>query len=134
MYTGTGYATVSNPIIPLFAVVICLQYIPFLVLCLYLTCRLLKYCCVQTICKKRTEINNTNEPAQPEQAPLIVPVTYTTVSIDDADNMNDLHADRVKEILAGTMISSMFLKQLKSINMHWPINVPNIAGNLTKIE
>ena len=81
--------------IPLFAVVVCLQYIPFLVLCSYLTYRLLKPCCIQTICKNMKEENPTNdEPPAEDQAPLISDVPVTTVSLDDfvAD---DLYADRI---------------------------------------
>ena len=66
--------------------------IPFLVLCLYFPYRLVKHCCVQTICKNKTERNTANEPPPEEQAPFIVPVT--PVSVDDyiAD---DLYADRM---------------------------------------
>ena len=65
---GAGFDTVIQSNIPLFAVVISLQYISFLVLCLYLTYRLLKhYCCVRTICKEETEISDTNVPAAPQE-------------------------------------------------------------------
>ena len=57
-----GFVTaVFIPTIPLFAVVVCLQYIPFLVLCSYLTYRLLKPCCIRTICKNMKEENPTND-------------------------------------------------------------------------
>ena len=74
-------------------------FFPFPVLCLYLIYRLVKYCCVRTICKIRQERNpgnvqqpNRKKTSNKEQAPLIVPVT--TVSIDHyvAD---DLYADRM---------------------------------------
>ena len=71
---------------------ICIMYIPFLALCLYLTYCLVKLCCIQIICKK-TERNAVDEPPpDQEQAPLIVPVT--TVSVNDfvADSM---YADRI---------------------------------------
>ena len=44
--------------------------IPFLVLCLYFPYRLVKHCCVQTICKNKTERNTANEPPPEEQAPF----------------------------------------------------------------
>ena len=63
-------------------------------LCLYLTYHcLVKLCCVQTICKNKTERNAVDEPPpDQEKAPLIVPVT--TVSVNDfvADSM---YADRI---------------------------------------
>ena len=72
----------------------CLMYVPFLALCLYLTYRLLKFCCVQTFRKIKTKKNAVDEEPEPdqEQAPLIVPVS--TVSINDfvADSM---YADRI---------------------------------------
>ena len=66
-------------------------YTPFLALCLYLTYRLLKLCCLRIICKKNKEMNPGNE-SQPERAPLVVPVT--TVSVNEYVP-DDLYADRV---------------------------------------
>ena len=74
-------------------------YTPFLVLCLYLTYRLFKLCCVRIICKNKKERNTGNE-RQPnrkrksdrERAPLIVPVTTVSVNNYIAD---DLYADRI---------------------------------------
>ena len=83
-------------IIPIIMPIIslCLMYVPFLSLCLYLTYRLLKFCCVQTFRKIKTKKIAVDEEPEPdqEQAPLIVPVS--TVSINDfvADSM---YADRI---------------------------------------
>ena len=75
-------------------IALCIMYIPFFALCLYLTYHcLVKLCCVQTICKNKTERNAVDEPPpDQEKAPLIVPVT--TVSVNDfvADSM---YADRI---------------------------------------
>ena len=70
----------------------CIMFIPFLGLCLYITYRLLKPCCLQILCKNKTERNAVDEEPDQEQAPLIVPVT--TVSVNDfvADSM---YADRI---------------------------------------
>ena len=70
----------------------CIMFLPFLGLCLYITYRLLKPCCLQILCKNKTERNAVDEEPDQEQAPLIVPVT--TVSVNDfvADS---LYADRI---------------------------------------
>ena len=70
----------------------CIMFLPFLGLCLYITCHLVKLWCVQILCKNKTERNAVDEEPDQEQAPLIVPVT--TVSVNDfvADS---LYADRI---------------------------------------
>ena len=87
--------TLINPIDHFIMSIIglCMLYIPFLALCLYLTYRLVKLCCIRTICKNKTKRSAVDEPPpDQEQAPLIVPVT--TVSVNDfvADSM---YADRI---------------------------------------
>ena len=78
--------------IPFLLTGFCIMFLPFLALCLYITYRLLKLCCVQILCKNKTEKNAVDEEPDQEQAPLIVPVT--TVSVNDfvADSM---YADRI---------------------------------------
>ena len=51
VYAGVGFVTrfISNKL--LFAVVVSLQFIPFLVLCLYLIYRLFKPCCTKPFAK-----------------------------------------------------------------------------------
>ena len=70
----------------------CIMFLPFLGLCLYIAYRLLKLCCLQILCKNKTERNAVDDEPDQEQAPLIVPVT--TVSVNDfvADSM---YADRI---------------------------------------
>ena len=80
--------------------VIFIVYTPFLVLCFYLTYRLLKLFCVRIICKNKKERNTAGNERQPnrkrktnqERAPLIVPVTTVSVNNYIAD---DLYADRI---------------------------------------
>ena len=78
--------------IPFLLTGFCIMFIPFLGLYLYITYRLLKLCCVQILCKNKTERNAVDDEPDQEQAPLIVPVT--TVSVNDfvADSM---YADRI---------------------------------------
>ena len=70
-------------------IVSCIMYIPFLALCIYLTYRLVKLCCIQAIFKNKTERNAVDEPPpDQEQALLIVPATAVSVNDFVADNVH----------------------------------------------
>ena len=75
--------------------IIIILYIPFLVLCSYLTYRLFKPCCPRiTICKIKTARNPAIDGTPPADQALPIDVSVTTVALDDyvAD---DLYADRI---------------------------------------
>ena len=75
--------------------IIIVLYIPFLVLCSYLTYCLFKPCCPRiNICKIKTVRNPANVEPPPEDQALPIDVSVTTVALDDfvAD---DLYADRI---------------------------------------
>ena len=98
VYVSVGFVTAINPYTVIFMsyVLVCFLYIPLLILCLYLSYRLLKPCCARvTICKNKKKQNLANdEPSLEYQPPLISDVSVTNVSLDDLV-ADDLYADRI---------------------------------------
>ena len=97
VYVSAGLITVTSSYIIIYIIIIlvCLLYIPLLVLCIYLTYCLFKPCFAPTtICKCRKKQSSANDEPPPENQAPTVEVSVTTVSLHDyiAD---DLYADRV---------------------------------------
>ena len=97
VYVSVGFVAVINSYIPIYyyIMLVCLLYIPLLVLCIYLTYCLFKPCYARiTICKSRKKQSSANDEPLPENQAPTTETSVTTVSLHDyiAD---DLYADRV---------------------------------------